>query len=66
MRMPEISLDGTTLSFQPYHSEYIINIVQDGEVMFTSVNYKYLYCLTNKIKVNEIIIIIISINSIRS
>lgn len=37
MRMPEISMDGTTLLFQPYHSEYIINIVQNGEVVFTSV-----------------------------
>ena len=37
VRMPEICLDGTTLSFQPYHPEYIINIVQDGEVVFASV-----------------------------
>lgn len=37
MRMPEISLDGTTLSFQPHHPEYIINIVHDGEVVFSSV-----------------------------
>ena len=37
MRMPEIGLDGTTLFFQPHHPEYIINIVQDGEVVFTSV-----------------------------
>lgn len=37
MRMPEISLDGTTLSFQSHHPAYIINIVQDGEVVFSSI-----------------------------
>lgn len=37
VRMPEISMDGTTLSFQPHHPEYIINIVQNGEVVLTSV-----------------------------
>lgn len=37
VRMPEISIDGTTLFFQSSHPEYIINIVQEGEVVFTSV-----------------------------
>lgn len=37
VRMPQISLDGTTLFFQPHHPEYIINIVQNGGVVFTSV-----------------------------
>lgn len=35
--IPVIYQDEHILSFQPHHPEYIINIVQDGEVMFTSV-----------------------------
>lgn len=37
VRVPVIYQDGHTLSFQPHHPEYIINLVQDGEVVFTSV-----------------------------
>lgn len=37
MRIPVIYQDGHTISFQPHHPEYIINIVQDGEAVFTSV-----------------------------
>lgn len=36
VRIPVISIDGTTLFFQSSHPEYIINIVQEGEVVFTS------------------------------
>jgi len=37
VRIPVIYQDGHTISFQPHHPEYIINIVQDGGVVFTSV-----------------------------
>lgn len=37
IRMPAIWQDGHTISFQSYHPEYIINIVQDGEMIFSSV-----------------------------
>jgi len=37
IRMPEIYQDGHTLSFNFNHTEYIINIVQDGEVVLSSV-----------------------------
>lgn len=37
MRMPRIYQDGYTLTLSSFHPEYIINIVQDGEVVYTSV-----------------------------
>lgn len=37
VHIPVIYQDGHTISFQSHHPEYIINIVQDGEVVFTSV-----------------------------
>ncbi|MBO5157465.1 MAG: hypothetical protein J6C05_10140 [Prevotella sp.] len=37
VRIPVIYQDGHTISFQPHHPEYIINIVHDGEVVFSSV-----------------------------
>lgn len=37
VRLPVIYQDNHTFSFQSHHPEYIINIVQDGEVVFTSV-----------------------------
>lgn len=35
-RMPVIYLDGYTLSLSSFHPEYIINIVQDDEVVYSS------------------------------
>ena len=37
MRMPIIYQDGYTLSLSASHPEYIINIVQDDEVIYTSI-----------------------------
>ena len=37
MRMPIIYQDGYTLSLSAFHPEYIINIVQDDEVIYTSI-----------------------------
>lgn len=37
MRMPVIYIDGYTLSLSTFHPEYIINIVQDDEVIYTSI-----------------------------
>lgn len=37
VRIPVIYQDNHAFSFQSCHPEYIINIVQDGEVVFTSV-----------------------------
>ena len=37
MRMPRIYQDGYMLTLSSFHPEYIINIVQDGEVVYTSV-----------------------------
>lgn len=37
IRMPVIYQDDHTLSFHFHHPEYIINIIQDGEVIFSSV-----------------------------
>ena len=37
MRIPIIYIDGYTLSLPSSHPEYIINIVQDDEIVFTSV-----------------------------
>ena len=36
MRIPTIYQDGYTLSLPPSHPTYIINIVQDDEIVFTS------------------------------
>ena len=36
LRVPVIYIDGYTLSLQPSHPTYIINIVQDDEIVFTS------------------------------
>ena len=35
-RMPVIYQDGYTLSLSPYHPEYIVNIVQDDVVIYSS------------------------------
>ena len=37
MRMPRIYQDGNTLTLSSFHPEYIINIVQDDELVYTSV-----------------------------
>ena len=37
MRMPRIYQDGYTLTLSSFHPEYIINIVQDGETVYTSI-----------------------------
>lgn len=37
MRMPRIYQDGYTLTLSGYHPEYIINIMQGDEIVFTSV-----------------------------
>lgn len=37
MRMPSIYQDGYTLTLSSFHPEYIINIVQDGEIVYTSI-----------------------------
>ena len=37
MRMPRIYQNGYTLTLSSFHPEYIINIVQDDEVVYTSV-----------------------------
>lgn len=36
MRVPRIYQDGYTLSFSNAHPDYVINIIQDDEVVFTS------------------------------
>ena len=36
LRVPVIYIDGYTLSLQPSHPTYTINIVQDDEIVFTS------------------------------
>ena len=36
-RMPIIYLEGYTLSLSSFHPEYIINIVQDDEIIYTSI-----------------------------
>lgn len=36
-RIPKVNFDGCTLCFDPSHPECIINIVQDGEVVFTDI-----------------------------
>ncbi len=37
MRIPAIYIDGYTLNLSLSHPEYIINIVQDNEIVFSSV-----------------------------
>lgn len=37
LRIPRIYKDGHTLSFSSYHPEYIINIVQEGETVFSAI-----------------------------
>lgn len=37
MRMPTIYIDGYTLSLSPSHPEYIIDILQDDEIVYSSV-----------------------------
>lgn len=37
MRMPRIYQDGYTLTLSSFHPEYLINIMQDGEVVYTSI-----------------------------
>lgn len=37
MRMPRIYQNGYTLTLSSFHPEYLINIIQDGEVVYTSI-----------------------------
>ncbi len=37
MRMPRIYQDGYTLTLSSFHPEYLINIIQDGEVVYSSI-----------------------------
>ena len=37
MRMPHVFIEDHTLSFPKFHPEYVINIVQGDEVVYTAV-----------------------------